>query len=137
MSKNATATTDTPAATSARGSQPDAAKRRQRKASPAARKKAQSKPKAKNKPTARTAKKTAKAASALDAAARVLSDTKQPMGCKEMVEVMLAKGWWSTKGKTPAATLYAAMIREIRNKGKESRFRKAERGRFVLNTKRT
>jgi len=55
-----------------------------------------------------------------------------PLGCKEMVERMLAKGLWQTKGKTPEATLYAAIIREIAAKGKDSRFRKEGRGQFAL-----
>jgi len=45
---------------------------------------------------------------------------------------MLAKGLWKTSGKTPAATLYAAIIREIAAKGKEARFRKVGRGQFEL-----
>ena len=45
---------------------------------------------------------------------------------------MLAKGLWKTSGKTPAATIYAAIIREIAAKGSESRFRKVERGKFEL-----
>jgi len=34
-------------------------------------------------------------------------------------------------GKTPAATIYAAMIREITAKGPSSRFQKVSRGRFA------
>ena len=37
----------------------------------------------------------------------------------------------SPGGKTPEATLYAAMTREIAAKGRESRFKKVERGLFV------
>jgi len=70
--------------------------------------------------------------SGLDAAARVLADAGEPLGTKEMVERMLAKGLWQTGGKTPAATIYAAIIREIATKGDDSRFRKTDRGRFEL-----
>ena len=43
-----------------------------------------------------------------------------------------AKGLWrSPGGKTPEATLYAAIIREIAAKGTAARFRKHERGVFV------
>jgi hypothetical protein len=35
-------------------------------------------------------------------------------------------------GATPAATLYSAILREIKAKGKESRFVKTERGKFGL-----
>jgi len=34
-------------------------------------------------------------------------------------------------GQTPHATLYSAILREIAKKGKESRFTKTERGKFV------
>jgi hypothetical protein len=43
---------------------------------------------------------------------------------------MLAKSLWKTGGKTPAATIYAAIIREIAQKGKDARFKKVDRGRF-------
>jgi hypothetical protein len=71
--------------------------------------------------------------SALDAAARVLGEAKAPMNCQEMIEAMAAKGYWkSPGGKTPHATLYSAILREIDKKGKESRFKKAERGKFAI-----
>ena len=76
--------------------------------------------------------KRAKRTSGLDAAAQVLTEAKEPLGAKEMVERMLAKGLWQTKGQTPAATIYAAIIREIAAKGDDSRFRKVERGKFTL-----
>src|SRR5262245_36064871 len=73
----------------------------------------------------------AKRVSALDAAAKVLGDAGQPMTSGELIEAMAKRGLWSSpNGQTPAATLYAAMIREINKKGKESRFAKAERGKF-------
>src|SRR5512146_1674806 len=55
----------------------------------------------------------AKKISGLDAAAQVLKEAGQPMRCKDMIETMLAKGLWTTGGKTPAATLYSAILREI------------------------
>ena len=70
--------------------------------------------------------------SGLDAAARVLKEAGKPMKVKAIAETMLAKGYWKTRGKTPAATLSAAIHREIKDKGKEARFAKAERGRFRL-----
>jgi hypothetical protein len=69
--------------------------------------------------------------SLLDLAAEVLAKAGKPMGCKEIVEVVLKGGQWQTKGKTPAATLYSASIREIATKGKASRFRKTDRGQFA------
>lgn len=68
----------------------------------------------------------------LDAAARVLGEAGKPMQCGEIIEQALAKGYWQTKGRTPSATLYAAIIREIAAKGKDARFRKVERGKFAL-----
>jgi len=74
----------------------------------------------------------AKKLSALDAAAKVLAETGQPMSCQEMIEVMAAKGYWSSPdGKTPSATLYSGILMEITTKGKESRFQKTDRGRFA------
>ena len=70
--------------------------------------------------------------SGLDAAAQVLKDAKAPLTTKEMVEQMLSKGLWTTAGKTPAATIYSAILREINTKGADARFRKADRGKFEL-----
>ena len=69
-----------------------------------------------------------------DMAAKVLAESKEPMNTKEMIEAMAAKGYWTSPGgKTPAATLYSALLREINTKGKESRFTKTERGKFAVN----
>ena len=73
-----------------------------------------------------------KRVSALDAAAQVIAGSKVPMRAKEMIAEMEAKGLWkSPGGKTPEATLYAAIIREIAAKGTAARFKKHERGVFV------
>ena len=70
--------------------------------------------------------------SGLDAAAKVLEESGQAMTAKEMIEAAEAKGYWkSPGGKTPWATLYSAIIREIKAKGADSRFRKTDRGRFA------
>jgi hypothetical protein len=74
----------------------------------------------------------AKRISALDAAAQVLAASSVPMRATEMIAAMEAKGLWkSPGGKTPEATLYAAIIREIAAKGDKARFKKHERGVFV------
>jgi hypothetical protein len=71
--------------------------------------------------------------SALGAAAKVLGEAGAPMGCKELIAAMAAKGYWTSPGgKTPDATLYAAILREINAKGEQARFVKAERGKFAL-----
>jgi len=54
------------------------------------------------------------------------------MNTRAIVEKVLATGRWQTKGKTPAATLYSAIIREIAKKGDDARFEKVERGKFQL-----
>ena len=77
----------------------------------------------------------AKKTSGLDAAAQVLKDKGEPMTCKDIVETMLAKGLWTTNGKTPAATIYSAMLREIDGRPGESRFVKTGRGLFGLTKK--
>ena len=78
----------------------------------------------------------AKKTSALDAAARVLAEAGQPMNCQEMIAAMAAKGYWTSPGgKTPAATLYSAILRELKTKKSEARFRKTERGKFEIRAK--
>ncbi len=71
--------------------------------------------------------------SALAATAKVLAETGQAMTCKELIAAMAARGYWtSPAGKTPGATLYAALAREIKVKKDQSRFRKSGRGTFAL-----
>src|SRR5262245_23435889 len=70
--------------------------------------------------------------SAIDAAAKVLTDTGTPMNCQELIAAMAAKKLWTSPGgKTPHATLYSAILREIGTKGKDARFKKTERGKFA------
>ena len=70
--------------------------------------------------------------SALSAAAQVLAASEVPMRAKEMIAAMESKGLWTSPGgRTPEATLYAAIIREIAAKGTAARFKKHERGVFV------
>jgi hypothetical protein len=78
------------------------------------------------------AKKADRKMSGLDAAAKVLAESGAPMNTKDMVDTAATKGYWSSSGKTPAATIYAAIIREIAKKGSESRFKKTERGLFTV-----
>ena len=73
--------------------------------------------------------------SALDAAAKMLAETGRAMTCQELIEGMAQRGYWtSPKGRTPAATLYAAILRETQVKGATSRFVKTERGKFARTT---
>ena len=70
--------------------------------------------------------------SALDAAARVLEEAGQPMTCAEMITARAAKGYWTSPGgKTPSATLYSALLRELQTKPGTSRVVKTDRGKFA------
>jgi len=69
----------------------------------------------------------------LSAAAAVLERTGEAMSVKAMIEGAKAAGLWTPgAGKTPEQTLYSAIIREIKDKGDASRFRKEGRGRFAF-----
>lgn len=71
--------------------------------------------------------------SAIDAAAQLLATATEPMSCQQLIEAMATQGLWTSPGgATPAATLYSALVREISTKGKQSRFKKKERGKFVF-----
>lgn len=72
-----------------------------------------------------------KKVSGLDAAAMVLAESASPMKAVDMLAEIQKRGLWTSKGKTPEATLYAAIIREIAAKGSTSRFRKHDRGLFT------
>ena len=117
-----------------RGGQKQAAKKNIKKAKKKVAANASAKKTTKKAPVGKgkTAGKTGQRMSGLDAAAKVLGETGQPMSCREMVEAMLAQKYWSTNGKTPANTLYSAILREINAKPKESRFKKVGRGKFTL-----
>ncbi len=70
--------------------------------------------------------------SALDAAAQVLQKAGEPMTSKALIAAMAErKLWTSPNGKTPHATLYAAMLREISAKGGKAPFKKTGRGLFA------
>ena len=104
-----------------------AAVRKQRAAEAKAR--AAATPKAEPKPKKAKAK-----MSGLDAAAKVLAEAGKPMNCKAIAEQAIAKGYWSTNGQTPWATLYSAILRAIRHNPDEARFRKTGPGLFALAT---
>ena len=72
--------------------------------------------------------------SALDAAERVLAEASEPMNCRQLIETMTEKDYWHPKkaGKTPQNTLHAAICKEIKIKGADSRFEKVGRGQFAL-----
>lgn len=89
--------------------------------------------KPKSKPAANGQAKTKKL-SAINAAAKVLAESKTAMTTKEMIDAMAEQELWTSPGgKTPAQTLYSAILREIATKGNEARFAKTERGKFAAN----
>ncbi len=69
--------------------------------------------------------------SCVTAAIKVLTESTEPLNAKEIIDAMVAKGYWTSPGgKTPHATLYSAILRDLA-KGDASRFLKMERGRFT------
>lgn len=83
--------------------------------------------------TKKVKEKVSEKTSALDAAAEVLKQTGKPMRCQEMIaEMGIQDLWKSLRGKTPHATLYSAILREIENCRDKSRFKKVDRGQFAF-----
>ncbi|MEO8268823.1 MAG: winged helix-turn-helix domain-containing protein [Aureliella sp.] len=72
--------------------------------------------------------------SCVGAALKVLAESGEPLNTKEMIDAMQSKGYWSSPGgKTPHATLYSAILRDLAA-GDAAKFVKTERGRFVART---
>ena len=79
-----------------------------------------------------TADASEKRLSCVTAALKVLSESSEPMNAQELITAMEAKGYWTSPGgKTPHATLYSAILRDLA-KGDDSKFVKTERGRFTV-----
>jgi hypothetical protein len=91
-------------------------------------------PQAETKARTKAKKVKEKKPSAISAAVRVLQESGKPMNCQEMIKTMADKGYWTSPGgKTPHATLYSAILREIDVKGDKARFKKTDRGQFAYN----
>ncbi|MCR5414835.1 MAG: winged helix-turn-helix domain-containing protein [Kiritimatiellae bacterium] len=72
--------------------------------------------------------------SLMKAAAAILREGGGAMNTKELVRLAKERGLWVPgEGKTPEQTLYSAIVREIREKGAASRFKKDSRGLFAFN----
>lgn len=73
--------------------------------------------------------------SLLSAAALVLKESDEPLNCKQMIALAKEKNLWTpTEGKTPEQTLYSAIVREIKVKGDQARFKKSPlRGHYSAN----
>jgi hypothetical protein len=90
------------------------------------------KPRKAKTPIAETSEAGEKRLSCVAAALKVLGESSEPMNAQELITAMEAKGYWTSPGgKTPHATLYSAILRDL-TKGDDSRFVKTERGRFTL-----
>ncbi|WP_442511630.1 winged helix-turn-helix domain-containing protein [Novipirellula sp. SH528] len=89
------------------------------------------------KPANQSANETAggeKKLSCVKAALQVLESCGEPMNAQEMITAMVEQNLWeSPGGKTPHATLYSAILRDLK-RGDESRFVKTQRGRFTVRT---
>jgi len=121
----------------AKADQENAAKRDEREAADdgmteSERAMAESEPERKQTTVTKAEREDGKKMGCLDAAAEVLKDADEPMTTKQMVEAMSERGLWSSDAATPWATLYSAILRELKNKGDESRFEKADRGKFQI-----
>lgn len=71
---------------------------------------------------------------ALDAAEQVLRKAGTPLHYNRITELMLDSGLWTTKGKTPWATVNARIATDINHRGEQSRFRRVEPCVYELNT---
>jgi hypothetical protein len=55
---------------------------------------------------------------------QILIEKHRPMSTGEMMIGITAASYWQSGGKTPAATIYAAIVREMQVRGENARFRK-------------
>lgn len=90
---------------------------------------AEKEPADKKKPTA---KKVSGGISLREAAIQLLKETKQPMQLKEIIVELAKRKIWNSPGATPDRTLSTIIIRDIRDKGKDSAFVHAHRGFFTV-----
>ena len=68
----------------------------------------------------------------LPAARKVLSRSKGPLTCHEIIDRAKRAGLLTTTGKTPAKTLYSSLTRMISTQGHASGFKKVGPGQFDL-----
>src|SRR3954451_6584865 len=68
----------------------------------------------------------------LEAAERVLQEVGSPMRPKEIAELMIEKGYWTTAGSTPDATVDARISVDIKENGSNSRFQRTAKSTFAL-----
>lgn len=68
----------------------------------------------------------------LDAIKKVLGETEAPLHYNEISEQVLSRGYYVTKGATPAATVNAQITESIKHDGERSPFIRVGRGIFAL-----
>ena len=68
--------------------------------------------------------------SGINAAYTVLKESGEAMNIRQIMEQINERGLANLPGKTPSATISAAIQRDIKTKGEASRFMKADKGMF-------
>jgi restriction system protein len=68
----------------------------------------------------------------LEAARAALEVEMSPRKASEIVERVVREGWWSTTGKTPAATLEAQLAVDVRDRGSASPFQRTAPATYAL-----
>ena len=69
----------------------------------------------------------------LEAAYQVLAEADEPLHSNTIAQRMIAQGLWSTRGKTPGATVDAQIAVDIKTNGDSSRFRRVRPSTFTVN----
>ena len=73
----------------------------------------------------------------LSAAIQVMTESTQPLTCRELIQRMATRELWSSpNGQTPEHSLYAALVRLMARQGVLCPIRKTGDGRFLLLPKR-
>ena len=67
-----------------------------------------------------------------DIAYQILKGEGKPLHYREITDIAIRKGLLTTAGKTPWATMNAQLAMDIKNKGEESRFHRAEPGMYAV-----
>lgn len=67
-----------------------------------------------------------------DAAYVILAEAREPLHYKELARVVLERGLFKSRGKTPEQTLRSQISREVSTKGDESRFINQDQGMIIL-----
>ena len=68
----------------------------------------------------------------LDSVCSILREAPEPLHYREITKRILARKMWSTRSKTPEATVNAQLSVDIKQHGDSSRFRRVDRGVYAL-----